>query len=538
MRTQLAEISASADHLRSDLLRFGFQGPIPLLSPAECTAVEQAFAKAEAPRPLTWFKGHAATNALVHEVATHPEIIARLQLLLGNDIVLWGAGLIRRLQNTRQVWHSDMETADPHSRAMSVWIGLRNASDISGLRFVTGSHRFGRSAQEVMAGLNVDRFTLSNERMLEIARTMDSAAQIAGAGCGDGDMVLFDGRLWHSGHNEGTAGTRTALLLQYAAADNPIPMPENFDYSWPWKVADSPRVPTVLVSGSARNSPNRIVPAPMRPLKGVPMAITTVATSVALPLAEGTTERWRTYPQFSGQTSALRTMTCDISVLSPGHRLQPACTDAKEELLVMLDGEAEIEWADDPDETGNRHPMKPGIISYCPATQHHTIHNVSIRPATYLTLRWRGGVTDSEAPLPASTFERDVSVADLKPIARKPLFEQATHTLNKLHAHLTTLQPGAGYAPHADAYDVAIVLLSGEIETIGKRLHPPGVIYYAAGELHGMKNTGTTPATYLVFEFHNRLTQHSAKRNAASHRKNLLQRFVHRLKKAAGANRR
>jgi mannose-6-phosphate isomerase-like protein (cupin superfamily)/quercetin dioxygenase-like cupin family protein len=276
----------------------------------------------------------------------------------------------------------------------------------------------------------------------------------------------------------------------------------------------------------------------MRPLKDVPMAITTVATSVALPLAEGTSERWQTYPQFKGQTSALRTMACDITVLSGGHRLQPACTDAMEELLVMLDGEAEIEWADDPDEAGNRHPIKPGMVSYCPATQHHTIHNAGMRPATYLTLRWRGGVTDSEAPLPASTFEHDVSVAGLKPVAQKLLFEQATHTLNKLHAHLTTLQPGAGYAPHADPYDVAIVLLSGEIETIGKRLQPLGVIYYAVGELHGMKNTGATPATYLVFEFHSPLAQHSTKRNAASHRKTLLQRFVHRLKKAAGANRR
>src|SRR5262249_45460534 len=148
------------------------------------------------------------------------EIIALLQPLLGEDIVLWGAMLVRRPLNTRQFWHTDMETSDPRSRAISAWIGVRNTSSMSGLRFVTGSHHFGRSAQEVMAGLNVDRSLVTDERMLEIARTMDPAAQIAGAGHRDGEMVLFDGRLWHSGYNEGTAGTRTALLLQYAAADN------------------------------------------------------------------------------------------------------------------------------------------------------------------------------------------------------------------------------------------------------------------------------------------------------------------------------
>jgi hypothetical protein len=50
---------------------------------------------------------------------------------------------------------------------------------------------------------------------------------------------------------------------------------------------------------------------------------------------------------------------------------------------------------------------------------------------------------------------------------------------------------------------VAIVLLSGEVETVGERVRQHGIIYYSAGELHGMRNVGATPATYLVFEFHN-----------------------------------
>ncbi len=64
------------------------------------------------------------------------------------------------------------------------------------------------------------------------------------------------------------------------------------------------------------------------------------------------------------------------------------------------------------------------------------------------------------------------------------------------------LQPGAGYEPHADPYDVAILLLSGTVETLDRTLTAPGVIYYCAGEPHGMRNVGQDPARYLVFEFH------------------------------------
>jgi hypothetical protein len=82
------------------------------------------------------------------------------------------------------------------------------------------------------------------------------------------------------------------------------------------------------------------------------------------------------------------------------------------------------------------------------------------------------------------------------------LFEGPTAYLGKLHAHVTTLQPGAGYAPHVDAYDVAILTLAGTVETLGERVGPQSVIYYGAGELHGMRNVGPEVARYLVFEFH------------------------------------
>jgi mannose-6-phosphate isomerase-like protein (cupin superfamily)/quercetin dioxygenase-like cupin family protein len=531
MRAQLTKTSAAEGGISADISQLGFFSSVSFLTPAECAKLVQHFARSDLPAPLSWFKGRAATDPIVYQVATRAEVLALLRPLLGPDVVLWGAVVVRRQMGTRHSWHTDMESADPRSRVISAWIGLRNTSDASGLRFVVGSHRFNRSVQEVLAASKIDRESLTDERMLEIAQTIDPGARIAWAGSQDGEMVLFDGRIWHSGHNDGTTGTRTALLLQYAAAETPIPMPANQSYEWPWTFADSPRVPTILVSGTARYSANRIVPAPMPPLEEMPM-ITTVAKSVALPLAENPVKRWQAYPQFRGQTAALATMSCHISVLSAGHRPHPPHIHHEEELLVLLDGEVDIELADDPDGTGSsRHQMRPGMFSYYPATQHHTVHNTGSRPATYLMLKWHGAVADSETPLPARIFEYQAAVvpAQPKPIVQKLLFQQATHSLNKLHAHLTTLQPGAGYEPHADPYDVAILLFSGEVETVGQRVGPLGLIYYSAGELHGMRNVGSTPATYLVFEFHSPLAPGSAGQAAKERIKRGLRRLFRRI---------
>jgi uncharacterized cupin superfamily protein len=491
----------------ADVRQFGVSQPIPLLSQAECNGLLRHLDNPNRPAPLDWWKGRAVTDRAIYDVATRPQLIALLRPLLGEDIILWGATVVCRRPGTLHAWHTDMESTDPDSRVVTAWIGLHNASENSGLRLVAGSHQFGGPVQEVLAGLHEDRETIADERMTEIAQAMDPAARIVQPDAQDGQVVLFDGRIWHSGRNDRATEIRTALLLQYAAADMAIPMPAGPGYEWPLKFAANTRVPAILVSGTSRDSPNRLVPPPP-PSSGAPM-ITRLTRTVALPLAEDPVKRWRPYRQFRGPTSTLAAMSCHISVLSAGHRPHPPHIHQEEELLIVLDGAVEIELADDKESSNSRrHPMKPGMFSYYPATQHHTIHNTSVMPATYLMFKWHAGIAGSEAPLSASIFEYDAAVvpAEPTPMAKKLLFQQATHALGKLHAHLTTLQPGAGYEPHADPYDVAIVLLSGEIETVGKRVRPLGLVYYSAGVLHGMRNVGTTPATYLVFEFHSTAT--------------------------------
>ena len=507
--------STAEGRIAAEIAQSGCAGPVPLLSPDECAALRQHLDEPGLPAPLDWSKGHAVTDRVIYDIAARRDLIALLRPLLGEEIVLWGAQIVRRVRGTSHPWHTDVESAAPDARVISVWIGIRNTSRDSGLLFMAGSQQFGRSVQEVLAGLGERRDIVADARMLEIARAIDPAAAIVQPNVQDGAALLFDGRVWHSGRNEGDGETRTALLLQYASADCPIPLPADGGHRWPFRFSTDRRVPTILVSGKGQGSANRLVPPPPAPMNK-PM-ITTFARTVELPLVEDPVKRWRPFPQFRGPTSTLAGMSCHISVLSAGHSPHRPHIHAEEELLIVLDGAVEVELADDPDGTNSRrHPMKPGMVSYYPATQHHTIHNTGARPATYLMFKWHGAAGGSETPLPASIFEHEQMVVPDKPAPRAMnlLFQQATDQLPKLHAHLTTLQPGAGYEAHADPYDVAIILFSGEVETVGERVRPLGVIYYSAGELHGMRNVGTVPATYLVFEFHTPVTVAHRRRRA------------------------
>jgi hypothetical protein len=44
-------------------------------------------------------------------------------------------------------------------------------------------------------------------------------------------------------------------------------------------------------------------------------------------------------------------------------------------------------------------------------------------------------------------------------------------------------------------------MLAGKVETIGQVLQPCDVVFYGAGEMHGMKSLSSETSKYLVFEF-------------------------------------
>jgi mannose-6-phosphate isomerase-like protein (cupin superfamily) len=263
--------------------------------------------------------------------------------------------------------------------------------------------------------------------------------------------------------------------------------------------------PAITVSGRSRRTANRIVlPPPPIGTKDKPV-LSTAIRKIALPLDENRRNGWSPYHQFRGATRLLDGMNCHVSVLSPGHTPHPPHAHAEEELLIMLDGEAELVITDDAEASIRCvERIRSGSFVYYPAHQHHTIHNPGEKPITYLMFKWAARSCGSDRPLGTEIVHYDgiFAAEPAKPVWQRLLFQHPTSYLTKLHAHVTIMQPGAGYQPHSDPYDVAILVLSGQVKTLGRQVKPHGVIFYAAGELHGMENPGAQCARYLVFEFH------------------------------------
>lgn len=117
-------------------------------------------------------------------------------------------------------------------------------------------------------------------------------------------------------------------------------------------------------------------------------------------------------------------------------------------------------------------------------------------------------VADQKAPVMQST------AFDWNSIAAKPttvgsvrsFFKAPTATLDELELHVTTLNPGqASHPPHQHPNEELVIIKEGTVEALvqgeWKRVGEGSVIFNASNQLHGLKNVGTTPATYHVINW-------------------------------------
>jgi mannose-6-phosphate isomerase-like protein (cupin superfamily) len=497
-------MAASFASQRSQALTFerdGYLGPVAVLDRSECRALAAYLARGDLPQPPVWEKARAVRERALFDVAVRPEVLGPVVEILGTDVVLWGVTAVTREPGRSHPWHSDIESSGPSGGFVSVWIGIENTSRDSSLELLPGSHRYGRTVQEARAARRIHRDDGTAASVLEIAREHDAGAQVLVPDMADGEAVFFDGRLWHGTDN--TSGdTRTALLVQFAAADRPVRIPDWSELDWPFRFR--PEQPEVLlVHGTGSGSTHRLV-SPPPVLAAGRSRFGTIVHTFALPVDAGRREPWQPFPAFSGPTPVLSDMACHASVLDAGHSPHPPHAHDEEEILVALHGEAELVIAESPSDPSPRvEHLRPGSFVYYPAGQHHTIRNPGGAPVGYLMLKWRAPTVRSRTALATEVVHVESgSPGDAAPFSTRVLLEAATGCLDTLHCHLSVLAPGAGYESHRDDYDVAIVTLEGTVATVGRRVPPGSVVYFAAGELHGMRNVGRGLARYLVFELH------------------------------------
>jgi uncharacterized cupin superfamily protein len=483
----------------------GYAGPVPVLSAQECQRFLQAANDPRKAPPLDWDKGHAATSRAFYEISTHPAIIEVVAALLGEDVMLWGASIQSRAPGAIHPWHSDIESLAPSGKTVSVWMGIEHTNGDSSLLIIPYSHRFGVSVQEVRHQLGKGRDGTTNEDIVRWARARDMRSHLVRLEMTDGEALFFDGQLWHCSKNL-SSRTRRALLLQYATPDTMIHIPDLNFLDWPSRQLSLPRPACLMARGSAKAGVNRIVSAPVAASTESSPQLTSQIYPLRIPLPPDEEKGWKPYPMFSGSTADMRSLSCHTSVLTHGHCPHPPHTHKEEELLLLLAGEVDLILLDVQTPRGDhRKRLRVGQFVYYPAHFPHTLETVSVNPANYLMFKWYTDETETDSPLAFGHFKifdylENSEVQDgFRP---RLVFEGPTAYLRKLHCHASTLTPGAGYEPHIDAYDVAIIVLEGEVETLGERVAPHSVIFYPAGLPHGMRNPSETIAKYVVFEFH------------------------------------
>lgn len=487
------DISPALD-LKQSFDRMGFAGPIPFLTSAECLLLQNYIRGGELAAPRAWYKGLAVHDQLIHGIATKPDLLKWLAQLIGPNVYLWGAQLIAKKPGEAHPWHTDIETSLPTGRFVSVWIGIENTSSKSALQYISGSHLIGKPLQQVARERHVDRPDRTVERALAWARDARPDADLVETDVRDGDAVLFDGRIWHGSLNTEDK-PRHALLLQYAAADQEIRIPDlDKTMDWPFAHKAEPP-PAITVLGRARGYRNLVDP-PRDQLLDHPVLSALKTVSDGKP--------WTPHPLIRGEAASVGSLSVHFSLLQPGHSPHPPHAHIDEEILIVIEGEADVilpRAKDDPNPV--RHRLKPGDFTYYPAYRWHTIRNSSAMPIVYLMCKWRGTSLGLAAHAVSGVYPDGSPPAQAdKPFQTQPVFEGATHFLRKLHAHRSVLLPGGGYEPHADPYDVMIVLREGTVRTMGQTMTAPAFFYHPAGTLHGIRAVGDSPARYLVVEMH------------------------------------
>jgi len=97
----------------------------------------------------------------------------------------------------------------------------------------------------------------------------------------------------------------------------------------------------------------------------------------------------------------------------------------------------------------------------------------------------------------------------------RKVFQAPTPTLDELECHITTLNPGESpHAAHHHVDEEMILIKEGTVEStlngVSRKVGPGSVIFQASDEMHGLRNTGATPATYFVVKWKTPVRQTSS----------------------------
>ena len=237
--------------------------------------------------------------------------------------------------------------------------------------------------------------------------------------------------------------------------------------------------------------------------KGITIDSKVYGLPMDLKLPQG--KDWVQYSIFKGITKILGGLSCHVSVLRNNSTPHTPHGHEEEELLILLSGKARLILPSLIQPGQRTLELKEKQFVYYPPCFPHTIQAISRKPAVYLMFKWKTGQKNKNPQLDFAHYDTAVIPEHTGTgigLSTVSLFKGPTCYLKNLGCHISSMPPGMGYKPHRDDHDVSMILLEGRLETLGQKVKPCDVIFYSAGEPHGLVNPGKNTARYLVFEFY------------------------------------
>lgn len=114
--------------------------------------------------------------------------------------------------------------------------------------------------------------------------------------------------------------------------------------------------------------------------------------------------------------------------------------------------------------------------------------------------------------LASSSFEWNELPSEAKDNGvRRAVLDGPTATLDRLHVHATTLNPGQHSGePRRHLQEEVIIVKEGTVEANfdgqTRTLGPGSVMFFSSGAVTSLRNAGKTPATYHVIYYYTPLT--------------------------------
>ena len=208
-------------------------------------------------------------------------------------------------------------------------------------------------------------------------------------------------------------------------------------------------------------------------------------------------------------TATMAEFECHISTLNPGLPSHPPHRHPQEELIIIKEGSLDVHI------NGVNQRVGAGSLFFFAAYDSHAVRNVGTVPATYYVFNFVTAATKTIPPRPAAESAGAGKLASsvydwekLKVIPtakgeRREIMDSPTVTCANLESHVTTLRAGEeAHASHRHPDEELIVVKEGTMQAVvNGTVHQGGpgtIFFFASNDEHGMRNVGTTNASYYV----------------------------------------